>query len=688
MNSEIFRLAAVLYADNNYEVSPITLHRKIIESIFIDNNNDFIGIHALIDKIKLQYSLDFTEEEIKNIVSDEIYFHTSVCKIEELKITLSAKRYENISNKIRNNNLDFFIQEFHNVNYEFVLQDLKNIIYSFLYEVFQTNILSFSKLIDPNVQIQEILNLNDHNLNSIEIEIINKFLNWENDEKNKLIFDISNLSLEYCLITNKKGGNFKIENLKNKNFYLDTNVIFRAIGINGENRKKRMLTFLDKFKEAKESLLLSKFTEEEIKKTLDFYIGQMTKYNSAKINSEVFLKFNKSQDFIDYYHKWRRKRTNDSTDLFKAHVFSLIEELKIKYEIKNDYKEYFDVNDSKIEDKILDIASKINTFKSDSKSTSYLEASIIDAKNIYLIEYLRNGHYINIFDCKYYFISADQILRKWDYSQNSSIPIVLLPSQWMSILLRYLNRTSDDFKSFVSFLNISNGEKGISNENLQLILNGISEITTDFTQQSSIVSEMINLGFKGILEKSNSEYDIIEKSKLFAKSKLEKDIENLQKDKEQLESKFEKYQENTYTAIETLKQIKDIEKQKKDIEIVKNNRIIQELIDTKAKFDLSKYKSKALYCIPISIVCIMFFILMFLFQDSSWNMVAVYSKYANSLEEGSMQKEFCKWLWTLPCSILIGSIFIIYNRLFDKEKSQERLEKYKEKWTKEINSLN
>src|SRR5690606_18482464 len=455
MNSEIFRLAAVLYADNNYEVSRKAIHRKVIETIFIENNNDFIGIHTLIDHIKIKYTLDFTEEEIKEIVSDVDFFNTSSCKTEEIKITLTAKRFQNISKKIVENNLDYFIQEFHKVNTNFNLQDLKQIIYKFLYEVFQSNVLSFGKLIDPNFSIQELLNINDHNLNPIEIEIINGFLNWDNDEKNKVIFDISNLALEYCLITNKKGTNFRLENLKNKNFYLDTNVIFRAIGINGENRQKRTITFLEKFKEAKENLLISRFTEDEIKKTLDFYVNQLSRYNTARVNSDVFSKYSKNQDFIDYYHRWRRKRTNDSSALFQAHISSLIEELKRRFGIKSDYREYFDLKEPQIERLILDKGSQINIFKSDSKSSPYLEASIVDAKNIYLIEFLRNGHYSNLFDCKYYFTSADQLLMKWDYTQNSSIPVVLLPSQWMSILLRYLNRTSDDFKSFVSFLNIS-----------------------------------------------------------------------------------------------------------------------------------------------------------------------------------------------------------------------------------------
>ncbi|WP_149525795.1 hypothetical protein [Sphingobacterium hotanense] len=686
MKQEIFRLAAILYADNNYEVSSKTLHRKVIESIFIDNNNEFIGLHSLIDKLKKQYNLDFTEEEIKDVTNDLDNFITSNCKVEELRISLSGKRFETIKGKIVYNNLDYFIEQFHKANNQYNLKDLKAIIHRFLYEIFQTNISSFSKLVDPSVQIQDLININDHNLNSIEIEIINTFLNWENDEKNKMIFDISNLALEYCLITNKKGINFKLENLKNKCFYLDTNVIFRAIGINGENRKNRTLTFLEKFKEARENLYISKFTLEEIKRTLDFYISQINRFNTAKINSDVFKKFSKSQDFVDYYHSWRRTRVNDSIDLFKAHIFSLIEELKKKFDIKDDYKEYFDLKDPDVNDLILDKGSQINTFKSDGKSSPYLEASIIDAKNVYLIEILRNGHYNNIFDCKYYLISADQLLRKWDYTQNSSIPIVLLPSQWMSVLLRYLNRTSDDFKSFVSFLNINNGEKGISNDNLQLILSGISEITSDFTQQSNIVSEMINIGFKGIVEKSNSDEKIIEKSKLFAKSHLELKIEELEKSKERLENKFEKYQEHTSSAIETLKQSKDDEKELKNAEIEKSNKIKKELIETKAKLDLANYKSKGYYWVSLAIICIVYFILLFTFQNESWNIIAVYTNFANSLPEGSMQKEVCKWIWLIPTGLLLTSIKFIYNRLLDSDGLKTKFNEYLEIRKKEINS--
>lgn len=49
--NQLFRLAAVLYAGNSYEVSPKTIHRKIIESALLGNSNKPLNIHQLIDYI-------------------------------------------------------------------------------------------------------------------------------------------------------------------------------------------------------------------------------------------------------------------------------------------------------------------------------------------------------------------------------------------------------------------------------------------------------------------------------------------------------------------------------------------------------------------------------------------------------------------------------------------------------------
>lgn len=406
-DTEIFRLATILYADNNYEVSSKTILRKIIESVFLAENNKIIGIHSLIDKIKHKYVLDFTEEEVKDIIKDTDYFITSNCKVEGVKISLNGKRLNNIKEKISAKNLDFFIGVFHKENSAYSLDELKKLLYSFLYNVFQNNVLSFGKLIDPLFKVEDLQNINDYNLKDKEIEVINKFLNWDNDEKNKIIYNISLLSVEYCLITNKKGDSFRLDSLKNKNFFLDTNIIFRAIGINGEDRQKRTITFLEKFKEANENLFISKFTEEEINKTLEYYLNEIQKNNTPRVQSNIFIEYSRINDFISFYHKWRRTKINDNINLFKGHIMTLISDLKSKFNIQNDFTEYFDEEDDSIQDKIFDKSSEINTFKSINK-ISNLNTHIVDAKNIILIEHLRKNSSINIFDCKYFLISADQ----------------------------------------------------------------------------------------------------------------------------------------------------------------------------------------------------------------------------------------------------------------------------------------
>ena len=566
---------------------------------------------------------------------------------------------------------------------EISTESLTKIIYEFLYEVFKSNLSNFSKLIDGTTDIKDIVNFNDLNYTQFEIEIINSFLNWENDEKNIAVFNISNIALEYCLISNKKGNAFKLESLKDKVFYLDTNIIFRAIGINGEFRKHRITTFLNKLLEAKETLVISKFTFEEIKSTIKYYVSTLNRKYSSKINSNIFIKYSTNADFLEFYHIWRKNRSNDSLELFEAFLLGEIDKIKTEFKIKYDFNIDIDFTDKKIEEIILDKASSINTYKTNEKNYSnYIEASVIDAKNIYLIEKKRNYQYFNIFDCKYYFISSDQYLRKWDYSINRTVPTVILPSQWMSLLLRYLNRSSDDFKSFVSFLNISNNEKFVTNENLQLILKGMSEITTDFDYQNTIIKEMINSQFFGILEKIFSEDDIVTKAKSFAKSTLEKEIEIVKYENKKLESKFEKYQDNTSSAIKNLQQEKNNQRSNNE-ELIKENKIIKaELINAKVRIDYNKYKSKAYYFIPILFICFLWLFLTFFFTTENWNFVSVYKNYVNNLPENSVEKNINEYVYLLPLSIGVFSIFFIFNRLFNNEKKEEKIAELNEKHSK------
>lgn len=432
---EQFRLAAVLYADNNYEVAPKLIIKKVIESALVSNGNKAVNLHSLIDFIHANYNLIFDEQEIKGIVTNEKEESFLIKeKGEETIVCLTEKRKNTIESKLTNRTIDFFICEFEKQKKTLLTGSAtKAIIYHFLYELLGTNIESFKKLLDSNKKIEELINVESKEYSPIEREIINEFLCWDNNEKNKAIFDIASYALEFCMISNNRGGShLQLNNLKNKTFYLDTNVIFRALGINGINRQNRTNTFLNKFLEANTLLVVSKFSETEFKDTIFYYLDKLKRAPlDRRINPEIFQEkyFKSFSDIYDFYYKWRTGKVNDSIELFEAYIFSLFEKFKADFKIESDYKIPFDEKDEKTEKIINELSSSICSYKNTDGSSHGVNGDNIDALNVLLVETKRDGKNSNIFETKLFIISTDQSLRRWDYYRNTVTPIIMLPSQ-------------------------------------------------------------------------------------------------------------------------------------------------------------------------------------------------------------------------------------------------------------------
>jgi predicted nucleic acid-binding protein len=479
------------------------------------------------------------------------------------------------------------------------------------------------------------------------------------------------------MITNKETKQtFHLKNLKNKEFFLDTNILFRAIGINGENRQARTVTFLDKFIEAGEKLYISKFTEQEYKSTLRYYCEQIGRKSYAKIDPRVFSRFRKNSDFFDYYHRWRSKRVNDSISLFEAHLIAEYEVFKVRFKVLEEYNVGFDENDDQTEQIINKLASDIFSFKN--KENSYFnrfETSITDAKNILLIKERRNGQYRNIFETKFFFISSDQGLRRWDFDRKDSTPAVLLPSQWMSILLRYVTRTNDDFRSFVSFLNLSQTESSISSENLQLILLGIGEMTSDFERQSLIVESMIQTKFRGVIDKKFSEEEIIENARNFAKTELDKNLDLITKDKESLEFSLQVHQEGARAAINEEQEKQQLARTKaKEMEIT-NLRLRNTLVKKFVDKHMTLWKLPAYSALLLSLCISFFYISLFCYRAEPWNLSVQIANWIDQLPADSTIRGVASCIYLLPAGAITALLAFSYNRLLNRSKLIERKEK-------------
>jgi hypothetical protein len=527
--SSIIRTAAILYADSNQDTKQRTIIRKIVESLFISNQNKPITIDDAINQIYINLDMKFEQIELEKIINDKKNHFEVINKQDNAyHFCLPFVRFNELIEKQKNNSIETYLQQFIENNYSGSLGKghLTDVLYSYVYDLLNKNINIFAKIIHSKNKVNDV-SIDDAIFNIEERKAINEFLNWENSEKNKSLFDLVSYAIEFALINNKaESSSLFSSNIKNKIFYLDNNVIYRAIGINGEERKNRIIEFMNKCIGSGQKFVISKYTISEFHQTIDFHIKQLKKVNFNRIAPALFTKYAINPSIYEFYHTWRLDRYVADLDTFSSHVKASFNEFVLKFDVSIEYKLPYDDQDKKVIQVVNKYKEEIGEYK---KGRGSEESHVLDAKNTYLIEFNRNGNDYNITDTKFFFVSVDQRLRSWDFNRNDKQPIALLPSHWMSILLKFFSRSDDDYKSFVSFLKLRQEEPVIQGETLHVVLAGISEVTEDFEKQNLILSSMMEQGIAKIVE-GHSIDDIKNGAVNFAKKTMDKDIEIMKKE--------------------------------------------------------------------------------------------------------------------------------------------------------------
>ena len=547
--SNIFRLSAILYANDNYTISPMQLHRKVIEdALYQLNDNNGVTVAGLANYIGEKYLINFTDKEVEQVLHNSkfntIFSARSVGT--ETVYSLHDERRQ-VLNQRKPKTLNDFINEY--VQQNGLAQESVDSVYRYLYGVFTTNVDGFRRMTESG-SVTELTQY--YSPDEKDTEVINGFLNWDNDEKNVAIFNLASYGLEYCLLTSKKGTHLKLDKLNKKVFYLDTNILYRALGINGVERKQRTHSFLRKLVEAEDDIKITLIAWNEYENSLNKYIKKLRRDHNPAIHSKVYTEYVTYDDIHRAYHLWASSTKNATVDLFvnmlKAEMLQLIED----YHIEIDRLCPFDKQQE--EEELKDMAIQIKSL-SDHK---YFDTAHNDACDIKWVEMCRKPGEENIFSTKTFLLSSDRGLFRWDSKYNSnSVPVVMLPSQWLSILLRYVSRTSDDFRSFVSFLNIQSKEGLLSAEQIRAILTGISEMTDRVEQQRYLLDVIIENEFKnGAGEKTNEQIKAIAKNdanRILQKqlSEVRKEAKELKKGLEDMKSEFAGHKAATERQLKT-----------------------------------------------------------------------------------------------------------------------------------------
>jgi len=527
----ITRTAAMIYAEDQSSRTSKSVKRAFVDAVLVNTDNQPCKIDKIVTKLQEDYELVFQEKELLEIIGQERYYEIIYGKKkQDNQYYLPTNRFEKLKGT-NQFNIDSAIEDYIANNPDIDSAQLKKLLYDYLYMLLNTNMAAFNQLLERKEKgissIPDTSSFNDE-----EIEVINKFLSYDDPGKDKALYVLINYCIEYASAFNSIDPQDIVSALKNKILYLDNALIFRALGINGQLRKTRAENLFQRCIDSGQKLFISSITRKEFFDSIDFHINQLKRTSPYGSINPILFRYTGGYTIYQYYHEWRRNRKTYGFEAFRIHIKEEFDALLKKFRIEEDFKQKFNEKDDK---KIESYSDEIQLFKND-KNKILIDN---DAKNIIWIEKSRNGCDGNVRDTKYYFLTSDKKLQDWDlkHSDNHQ-PITMLPSQWLALLLKYFSRSNNDYKSFVSFLSIPQENVSKTPEELQEILAGISEITEDFKKQEDIVSALIELNEPG--KKQNREY-----AKQFAKDKIEseykKKLEDLEHESQRKIQEQEEY---------------------------------------------------------------------------------------------------------------------------------------------------
>lgn len=246
MQKDIFRLAAAIYSESSDVVSDAEIQVQIIRCMFVATENEYLTKSEIISNLLDIYKYHISEDEVDLIISKSRNVFQSITRDECRAYCLTPQAYSE-SAEMQKNSIDDYIDQFIAEKEIPEKEKCKNAIHVYLYELTTTNINSYRVLLagkDGTQFTSSELSVDVSELTDAEKQIVHDFLSWDNPAKNLALGNLVYCCLEYCLLINGDSPNRLLKGfIKDREIFLDTNIIFRALGINGEPRKKWLSLF-------------------------------------------------------------------------------------------------------------------------------------------------------------------------------------------------------------------------------------------------------------------------------------------------------------------------------------------------------------------------------------------------------------------------------------------------------------
>ena len=471
---------------------------KMIALVLFDKYNTGLTITDIIADIRDKYALDFSDSEIIGTIHNKN--QNRIIQINETRdevlkaYSITPEEYEKIRKKTDDSSIRKIVELFLKEHEELDISEKAfcDLLVKYLYDVFNSNAETIQALMNGEHLGMKAANCD---YSTDEKKILNAFIYWDNLDKNRCVYQLISCCFDYCMMTVRKDKTVYQTIFNQKKFYLDTNIVFRLMGLNNEKRKLVIDAFILKCKETGVEILYSNHTRSELNDTIRYYVGQIKALlaDSAPLSVRAISCLDdrmSSSAFYEQYVEWTKDPVNRTSD-----YSSFERDLRMRTsKILSRFKQVtFDDYSGRNKKEYAEQFESLKQYKIEHRRNTYDPSIKADINNyLYIQERNREKKGENFFATDHYLITADHAFSGWEREKRpGAIPTVVLPSVWYSIILQYAGRTTaDDYSAFTRFLNFSFSENEPADARKMEILKSVIALQEPVDMKETIIFDI------------------------------------------------------------------------------------------------------------------------------------------------------------------------------------------------------
>jgi hypothetical protein len=297
------------------------------------------------------------------------------------------------------------------------------------------------------------------------------------------------------------------------------------------------------------------------------------------------------------------------------------------------------------------------------------ERSIFDAQNVVLVEAYRETSSKPYSEVSSFLVSADHLLLNWDHGRHNVTPVVMLPTHWLSLMLRFATRTSDDYRSFVSFINLPRSADIITNEQLSAVLEGVGQITAQGPLQEDIVKRILDAKMDTIL-RSRKPGAIVEKAKLEAAKIRDEEMSALRASLEE--------RNRSDTSSSELLAVKEAESAAASQLVGRLEASVSTLVGYARRNQqlaaLRKWRIPVWFLLAGATLSVAYLLIQWLGPSNPWNIPLIVAQYIDGLKSATVQRVFTGLNYGIPIGLVGWLSKVGYSKLLSKKARKEFLD--------------